>query len=132
MYRPTQYDENRKKAWMITLIIHVFLLIFFLFYGLTQPDPLPEEQGVEVALGSLGTTQTGFGKTEVPNEQVESAKPKVEEVQPEPEPVEETVQPSQDLTQDDSEIAVPEREKPKEEPKEEKPKEEPKEEKPKE
>mgnify|MGYP000583497612 CR=1 FL=1 len=32
MYNPTSYEENKKKAWMITAIVHFLLLIFFLFY----------------------------------------------------------------------------------------------------
>jgi len=118
MYNPTSYEENKKKAWMITAIVHFLLLIFFLFYGLTQPDPLPEEAGVEVA---LGTTTTGFGK-QAPTKVEETTEP-VEEVKPDPTPTETNT--PEPVTQDDSEIAVPKKEKKKEK-KEEPKKEEPK------
>lgn len=128
MYTPTTYSENRKKAWMITVFIHLVLLIFFLFYGLTQPDPLPEEIGVEISMGSLGNTPTGFGQ-EDPGETQPVSKPVENTPEPEPTP-ESTPEEStpDELTQDDSEVAIPKKEEPK---KEEAKKEEPKKEKPK-
>ena len=58
-----QEDKNRrKKALMGTVIFHVAMLLFFMFSGLTQPDPLPEEIGVEISL--LGDGFTGSGETQ--------------------------------------------------------------------
>ncbi len=47
-------EKNKKdniKALTGTIIFHVVLLICFMFFGLSTPLPLPEEEGVLVALG---------------------------------------------------------------------------------
>lgn len=59
-----QSEQNRrKKALLGTVVFHVFLLVVFMFTGLTQPDPIPEEIGVEVSLADFGNSFTGSGNT---------------------------------------------------------------------
>lgn len=51
-------NNNKIKATIITIVFHALLLIVFLFYGLTTPLPLPEEEGIEV---NLGYSDQGMG-----------------------------------------------------------------------
>lgn len=54
-------NSNRIKAIIGTILFHTLVALLFIFYGLTTPLPLPEEQGVEVNLGNsdqgMGTIQ---------------------------------------------------------------------------
>lgn len=50
--------NNRMKAILGTIVFHAIIAMFFIFYGLTTPLPLPEEQGVEV---NLGNSDQGMG-----------------------------------------------------------------------
>lgn len=60
-----QSEKNRrKKALLGTVVFHVLLLVLFMFTGLTQPDPIPEEIGVEISLANIGDSYTGSGETE--------------------------------------------------------------------
>ncbi len=56
-----QQDKKKynNKALLGTLFFHVALLVCFIFFGLTTPLPLPEEEGVLV---SLGYTEQGTGQ----------------------------------------------------------------------
>ncbi len=76
-------DKNKRKGLVGTILFHLALLIIFLFYGLTIPVPMPEEEGLPIEL-DLGNTDFGSG-----DEQPEStAEPEVTE--PISEPVEAT------------------------------------------
>ena len=60
-----QSEKNRrKKALFGTVVFHVLLLVFFMLTGLTQPDPIPEEIGVEISLANIGDSYNGSGETE--------------------------------------------------------------------
>jgi TonB family protein len=50
--------KYNSKAIIGTAMFHGIVLLIFLFFGLTTPLPLPEEEGVVV---NLGTTQQGIG-----------------------------------------------------------------------
>lgn len=61
MNQPIVRETNKKdsaKAWLWTLLMHLGLIASLFFLALRTPLPLPEEQGVEVA---LGYDQQGMG-----------------------------------------------------------------------
>jgi outer membrane biosynthesis protein TonB len=60
-------ERDRRTGMIGTIIFHVLLTILFLFFGLQQPDPLPRETGIEIAMADFGTSLTGSGNTETPN-----------------------------------------------------------------
>lgn len=99
-----RFVPRNKKALVVSVIFHLVLLIIFLFVGLTQPDPLPEEIGVEIAMADLGNSTTGQG---------DNPSPKVTD-NPTPVQNQQVATPTQPSTaqpkvaqQDDSEIATP-------------------------
>lgn len=111
-------DKKRKrKAGVITVIFHIIITILFLFFGLKQPVPLPEQQGASIefgwdATGSMADLQT----------------PATPIAQPTPAPADPT--PAEEIeeevaTEDDSEVSIPTEEVDKPKPVE-KPKPEPK------
>lgn len=61
MKRETKQKDNIRAA-IGTAIVHAGLLLWFIFFGLSTPLPLPEEDGVLVTLGyqdqGMGATQT--------------------------------------------------------------------------
>ncbi|MDA0714837.1 MAG: energy transducer TonB [Bacteroidetes bacterium] len=112
-------DKDRRAGLIGTLLFHIALLLIFMMVGLSQPNPLPEDEG---AMIELGWTDTGSGDVESqvisPNEVVQETAQ--EQVTPtETESVEEDV-----VTQEESPVTTPKVEP--EKPKETKPKEEPK------
>ncbi len=110
-------DKDRNIALIGTIVFHVIVLLIFMFVGLTQPDPLPEEEG---ALIELGWTDSGSGDTE---SQVISEVDQIEEVAPSETVVEESpVVEEEVVTQEESEVSVPDT--PQEKPEETKPVEE--------
>lgn len=131
---------DQKKAAVGTFIFHLVLLLVFIFCGLTQPDPIPEEEGFELSLISLGTTKTGSGNVRA--QQPAKANNKVQEEMNEPQAAttpQSSVSPDA-VTEQESEVVVPKETKTKkpsvkpaetkkkpvvEEPKEEKPVEKP-------
>ncbi|MCB0791472.1 MAG: hypothetical protein H6595_08185 [Flavobacteriales bacterium] len=62
-----EHKEDKRAGLIGTIIFHVLLLLLFLFIGLTQPVPLPEETGIEIAMADFGTTDEGSGTTETPD-----------------------------------------------------------------
>jgi len=48
-----QNKKDRLKGIIGTLGFHLLLLLCFIFFGLHTPLPLPEEEGVEIRLGTL-------------------------------------------------------------------------------
>lgn len=105
--------RDRTTGAVATVLLHLLLLLVFLFVGLTEYDPpLPEEM-VEVAMADLGTDLEGSGDVETPDpgDQSQSAAATATEESPE-----------EVATDEASEVEV---EKPRERPRE-KPKETPK------
>ncbi len=45
--------QDRLKGILATIGFHLILLVSFLFFGLRTPLPLPEEEGVEIILGTM-------------------------------------------------------------------------------
>jgi hypothetical protein len=54
-------DDNKKKGIIATIVFHLALLIIFLFTGLTMPNPLPDEIGMEIEM-DFGNTDLGSGE----------------------------------------------------------------------
>ncbi len=75
-------EKNKKdnnKALTGTILFHLLLLVCFMFFGLSTPLPLPEEEGVLVDLGYL---DQGMGETRPASTPQPAASPA--ETQPEP------------------------------------------------
>lgn len=48
----TEEEKKRKtKAVIVTIVFHAVALILFIFFGLKQPNPLPEDAGAFVEFG---------------------------------------------------------------------------------
>ena len=67
-------DKDRRAGLIGTILFHIALLLIFMMVGLSQPNPLPEDEG---AMIELGWTDTGSGDVESqvisPNEVVQQA-----------------------------------------------------------
>lgn len=98
---------DQKKAAIGTFIFHLVLLLVFLFCGLSQPDPLPEEEGFEMALTSLGTTKTGAGSVRTPAPAPANNKVQEEMNEPKPTSTPQSSATNEAITENDSEVAVP-------------------------
>ncbi|MCA1750704.1 MAG: hypothetical protein ABR572_00035 [Cryomorphaceae bacterium] len=101
----TEEKKRKRKAAVIAVLFHVLITVLFLFFGLKQPVPLPEQQGASIEFGWDDTGSMADLQAPQP-----VAAP-VQEAKPETAPeVQEEV-----ATEDDSEVAVPaaEEEKPK-------------------
>jgi outer membrane biosynthesis protein TonB len=61
-----QQERDRRTGVIATILFHILLTILFLFFGLQQPDPLPREEGIEIAMADFGTSMTGSGNVETP------------------------------------------------------------------
>lgn len=101
--------SRRKKALVGTVVFHVVLLVLFMFTGLSQPDPLPEEIGVEISLANFGDSFTGQGE-----EEPETVAPKTAASAPVQPVVSETPVKSADpqdevATESDSDLSVKEK-----------------------
>ncbi len=125
MMTDQEAEKKRKRvALIVTAVFHAVALLLFIFFGLKQPVPLPEDQGASV---EFGWEESAGGDAIA---QVENTEP-VEEINQTPateEVVEEVVE-EEVATDEESDVAVPEEKEqpePKEEKTEEKPVEEPK------
>ena len=49
-----QQQNDRRTGIISTVVLHVLLVLLFLFFGLSQPNPLPEEMGIELAFEDAG------------------------------------------------------------------------------
>ena len=56
-----QQRTDRNTGVIVTVVVHIMLLVLFLFIGLKQFDPPLQEISVEVAMADYGTTETGGG-----------------------------------------------------------------------
>lgn len=94
--------KRRNKALVITIVFHVVALVLFLFFGLTQPVPLPKDAGASVEFGWDAESGADIAVPTTPS-------------QPEPQPTEQT-QPTEEpeevaedvAQEEESDIAVPE------------------------
>jgi TonB family protein len=81
-----EYIKQHKKGILGTLITHVVVLFFLLFFGFFTPLPLPGEEGILV---NFGDSETGFGLEEpAPQEsapQQTQTEEKIEKKLPKPE-----------------------------------------------
>jgi outer membrane biosynthesis protein TonB len=91
-----QEKNRRRKALAITIVFHAVVTLLFLFFGLKQPNPLPEEQGASIEFGWDANATASVVESQV------AATP-----QPIPTPVPPTEAKEDEVaTQDDSEVAV--------------------------
>ncbi|MDQ3101528.1 MAG: hypothetical protein M3R08_09080, partial [Bacteroidota bacterium] len=120
-----EQQRDRRTGMIITILFHIGLIVLFLYIGLSQPDPLPEETvGIEIAMADFGTSMTGSGNIETPNPGDQEASAAA--VSPSQETPEEVA------TDDESDVVVTKPEKPKKPKPETTPKPKPEPEKPKE
>ena len=94
--------KRKRKAMVVTIVFHALAVIFFLLFGLEQPDPLPEEAGASIEFG-WDTDAAGDAVADISPEPVQ-------EVPQETTPVEPVVTENvveEVATDDASEVAVP-------------------------
>ena len=120
-----QEEEKKRKriAAIVTITFHVVALILFLIFGLTQPVPLPEDQGASV---EFGWDDSGDGDA-IAQTEITQPVQEIAESTPVQEVTEEVVE-EEVVTDEESEVAVPEQKeevKPQEEAEQEEPVEEP-------
>ena len=98
-------DSDKRKGVLATIIFHIILAIIFILFGLKQPNPIPEDIGIDLMMADYGYTETGSGEVESEStEQVqETPQPEPSQSQPATPAVSEEV-----ATQEESEVAVPE------------------------
>ncbi len=103
-----QHDEqerDRRTGMIVTVVFHAIAILLFLFFGLTQPNPLPEEEMVELVFESAGGL-SGGDPSPTPGAPQESAVPTPANSQPE-----------EVATEDDSPVETPKPVKPNPKPK---------------
>ena len=97
-------DNNKKyrsRALTGTILFHLLLLVFFMFFGLSTPLPLPEEEGVLV---DFGYSDEGIGESRP----LSAPQPTASPAEAQPEPAREEV-----VTQDVEEsVSIPDTESP--------------------
>lgn len=92
-------DDNKRKGFIGSILIHLLLVLLFIITALTTPLPLPEEEGMII---DLGQADEGLGEIDPSSEFIEPAVPlestepvvdetKVEPVEPDPVAVEEVI-----------------------------------------
>jgi outer membrane biosynthesis protein TonB len=69
-----EQEHDRRTGIIVTIVFHALVTLLFLYFGLTQPNPLPEEQGIEIAFESAGGL-TGGDPLPNPGAPQESAVP---------------------------------------------------------
>ncbi len=60
--------KNKRIGLTTTILVHIALILVFIFFGMTYMDPPPEEEGITI---NFGTTEMGMGEQQ-PTEQVAS------------------------------------------------------------
>lgn len=74
-------DKNQRAGLIGTLLVHGLLFLFFILFGLTYPDPLPQ-QSIQI---NFGTSNDGSGEIQPDESPTENnATETVEEVNPSP------------------------------------------------
>lgn len=87
-------QKNKRRGWMTSTVIHIFILILLLIPFFTYQDPPPGQEGILVNLGmpDLGQGEDNAGPSKQAEQSV--AEPEqVEEEQPEPQKEEPVVDP---------------------------------------
>jgi hypothetical protein len=69
-----QQQNDRRTGIISTVVLHVLLVLLFLFFGLSQPNPLPEEVGIELSFEDAGGL-TGGAPDPSPGSPQETATP---------------------------------------------------------
>lgn len=69
-----QQQNDRRTGIISTVVLHVLFVLLFLFFGLSQPNPLPEEMGIELAFEDAGGL-TGGSPDPTPGSPQETATP---------------------------------------------------------
>jgi len=77
-----QREKDKRISAILTIVFHALLVILFLYFGLHQPNPLPEEQGIELAFEDAGGLSGGDPDPN-PGSPQESATPVTSPSQPE-------------------------------------------------
>jgi outer membrane biosynthesis protein TonB len=101
-------DRDKRKSFIIAILIYGGLAVLFFFIGLKYPDPPLEEGGVEISMADFGFDDRGFGEIEpAQSKPIETIEESTTESVPEVvnSNVEEAV-----TTQEESDISVPEEE----------------------
>jgi len=100
-----QEANDKRVSVIFTVVFHILLLVLFLYIGLKQPDPLPQEEGIELSFEDAGGLSGG----------ATTAQPATS--QPPPTPAEPAPTTSEEVATDEaSEVAVPKPVKPKPKP----------------
>ncbi len=70
-----EYKQDKRTGAVVTVVLHVLALLLFMRYGLTQPDPLPEEEMIEIEFSDAGGLAGGSAAPDqgAPQETTESA-----------------------------------------------------------
>lgn len=104
-----EQERDRRTGIVVSIVFHVLLTILFLFLGLKEPNPLPEEMGIELAMAEWGTTETGMGDSSSPDPgRQQAAAPPTAAATPEV--------PDEVATEEESPVETPKPEKPKPKP----------------
>lgn len=90
-----QQQNDRRTGAVATIVLHIIMVLLFLFFGLQQPDPLPEEEMVELVFEDAGGLSGGDPDPNPGNPQ-ESATPVTAPAEPE-----------EVATEDDGPVEVP-------------------------
>jgi hypothetical protein len=78
-----QQQQNDRRAGVITtVVLHALLILLFLFIGLSQPNPLPQEEAIELVFEDAGGLSGGDPDPN-PGSPQESATPVTAPAQPE-------------------------------------------------
>lgn len=90
-----QQKSDKRTGAIFTIVLHVLLILLFLFVGLQQPNPLPKDEMIELVMEDMGGGG-GSVAAETPGNP-----------QPTPSATPTPVEPEEVATEDDSPIAVP-------------------------
>jgi hypothetical protein len=99
-----QRERDRRNGIIGTIVFHVLLALLFLFIGLKQPNPLPEEQGIELAFEEMGGLSGGQVAPAQGSPQRSTSTPAA------------PVEPDEVATEDDNPVEIPKPVKPKPKP----------------
>ena len=75
-------EEHKKEGLFVTIAIHVFLLLWFAFFGLTYLDPPPEEEGITINFGTSDFGRQSPNETQVTEQVQEETKSEQSETDP--------------------------------------------------